>query len=175
MTTPSRINSSAADASNAIDISAPWGKYDAETGPRHHLAHHCADVAMCFLAMARGGVIKSRLEQDAGRRLSDTDLERLAVLVFLHDTGKLHPGFQAKGWREGVWKAPLFGHVEEGLEVFLVEHADEMLPAAAHLRLDALIAWDVQHRGTDPRRSRLHRSRGGDRERLLHRRRRPEA
>ncbi len=60
-------------------------------------------------------MIRHRLEQAAGRQLSEADLARLAVIVFLHDTGKLHPGFQAKAWPDHPGRPPLRGHVAEGL------------------------------------------------------------
>lgn len=91
----------------------PWGKSAPNTW--HYLAHHCADVAACFRAWVETPVIRGRLEAAAGRMLSTRDLARLAVLVFLHDTGKLHPGFQAKAWPEDVARPPLRGHVAEGL------------------------------------------------------------
>lgn len=143
MSDPARTDAAAAVTDDAADRAAPWGKLDAAAGTRHHLAHHCADVAMCFLSLARGVVVKARLDHAAARTLSEGDLERLAVLVFLHDTGKLHPGFQAKGWPDGIWRGPLSGHVKEGLEVFLVSHAGQALAAATHLRVDALAAWGV--------------------------------
>ena len=33
--------------------------------------------------------------------------------AFLHDIGKLHPGFQAKGWADGIWRGPTTGHLKE--------------------------------------------------------------
>ena len=85
-----------------MDGSRPWGKLDRALGGSHHLAHHCADVAACFLGVARHRVVRARLEKAAGWALSATDIERLGMLVFLHDAGKLHPGFQAKGWPDGI-------------------------------------------------------------------------
>ena len=78
---------------------APWGKFS--DGESHHLAHHCADVAACFEALASLPTVRARLERAAGISLSSVHIARLAVLAFLHDCGKLHPGFQAKGWPEG--------------------------------------------------------------------------
>ena len=124
-------------------VRQPWGKFDRAGGTQHHLAHHCADVAACFLTLVRFPVFRVRLEKAAGRPLSDRDLVRLAAVVFLHDAGKLHPGFQAKGWEPGVWKGPMFGHVREGLEIFLTSHARTQLPAAGHLRIDGLENWGV--------------------------------
>lgn len=91
----------------------PWGKTDGSA--HHHLSHHCADVAACFAMLAQQPVIRGRLERAAGRPLSSVDIARLAVFVFLHDTGKLHPGFQAKGWQNVPRSLSLRGHVGEGL------------------------------------------------------------
>jgi CRISPR-associated endonuclease/helicase Cas3 len=102
-----------------MNHSQPWGKFDRESGRRHHLAHHCADVAACFLGLVSNRVIRARLEKAAARALSPLDIDRLGVLVFLHDSGKLHPGFQAKGWPEGLRNGPTAGHVQEGLDIFV--------------------------------------------------------
>jgi CRISPR-associated endonuclease/helicase Cas3 len=126
-----------------MKLSEPWGKLDRSTSESHHLAHHCADVAACFLAIVRMQVFRARLERAAGRILSEVDIARLVVLVFLHDVGKLHPGFQAKGWPPGIWTARLFGHVREGLDVFLSSDAGQGLPAADALHIEHLAAWGV--------------------------------
>jgi CRISPR-associated endonuclease/helicase Cas3 len=98
-----------------MDLSlSPWGKAERGGGGRHHLAHHCADVAACFEAIADQSVVRARLERTAEAVLSPEALSRLAALVFLHDVGKLHPGFQAKAWPGGIWRGPLRGHVQEG-------------------------------------------------------------
>lgn len=93
----------------------PWGKYDPAGPTSHHLAHHCADVAACFEIIAGLPVFRARLEQTAGQALSPKLLNQLIVLAFLHDIGKLHPGFQAKGWPPGIWRGPMHGHGGEGL------------------------------------------------------------
>jgi CRISPR-associated endonuclease/helicase Cas3 len=127
----------------ALSISLPpWGKADLVAGTFHHLAHHCADVAACFEAMAALPVIRARLEVVAKRTLTDIDIARLSVLAFLHDAGKLHPGFQAKGWPAGAWSKSLHGHVREGAAIF-DEHA--LRPIAEHLGLGALVNWGVDY------------------------------
>lgn len=115
----------------------PWGKL--ADGFSHHLAHHCADVVACFLTLVTLPVIRSRLERAAGGPLSSVSLARLAVIVFLHDCGKLHPGFQAKGWPEGLWTGRPHGHVREGAEIFLNGGPDAI---ARNLHRDALLHWD---------------------------------
>lgn len=116
----------------------PWGKCDDEK--THHLAHHCADVAACFETLVDLPVIRSRFEFAAGRALGATDIARLAVLAFLHDCGKLHPGFQAKGWPKGVWKDFLHGHVQEGAAIF---EGVEKWQIARNLQLERMTSWGV--------------------------------
>lgn len=118
---------------------APWGKTDGEE--THHLAHHCADVAACFEAMATLPVVRTRMERAAGKSLSATHIARLAVLAFLHDAGKLHPGFQAKGWQQGVWRNPYHGHLQEGAAIFTCDAPEEM---GRNLHLEALSDWGVE-------------------------------
>ena len=117
----------------------PWGKTG--EGACHHLAHHCADVAACFEVLAAQPVARARMETAAGRSLSPVDIARLAVLAFLHDAGKLHPGFQAKGWPKGVWQKSLHGHVREGAAIFT--RGVEGLTIARNLHLDKLNEWGV--------------------------------
>jgi len=64
-------------------------------------------------------VFHNRMERAAGGVLASVTFARLAVLAFLHDAGKLHPGFQAKGWPESAWCGPRHGHVGEGAAIFL--------------------------------------------------------
>ena len=90
-----------------------WGKTDGPDGTTHHLAHHSMDVAAVFQHLLELPAYRARAEKAAGMELSRSAVARLGVVVFLHDIGKLHPGFQAKGWREGLWTRPLRGHVPE--------------------------------------------------------------
>ena len=80
-----------------------WGKYDREEDRFHSLSHHCMDVAAVFAAMTQLPVIRDRLQTAVGGPLNAIDCQRLSALVFLHDIGKLHPGFQAKGWPPELW------------------------------------------------------------------------
>ncbi len=93
-----------------------WGKIDTASAEYHPLAHHSMDVAAVFLRMLQLPVVRDRLNTAAGARLTPLICERLAALVFLHDIGKLHPGFQAKGWPPGLWGGPLLGHVDQGCD-----------------------------------------------------------
>lgn len=117
----------------------PWGK--AQNGRYHHLAHHCADVASCFEVLAQQLVIRSRLEAAAERPLSTQDISRLAVLAFLHDIGKLHPGFQAKAWvaqSEGVARV---GHLVAGHVLFCSRDTEALHDA---LGLRQVCSWGVE-------------------------------
>jgi CRISPR-associated endonuclease/helicase Cas3 len=71
-----------------------WGKADRDAF--HALEAHSMDVAAVFTALAGAPVTSDRLERLAKRALLPVDIERLAALVYLHDLGKLMPGFQAK-------------------------------------------------------------------------------
>lgn len=120
---------------------APWGK--AGTAGTHHLAHHCADVAACFEAICCLPVVRARLERAAGnRKLSSLDIVRLCAVIFLHDCGKLHPGFQAKAWPPGIWQG-FIGHLVAGAAIF---SAHETEAIARALNAEALVAWGVDAR-----------------------------
>ena len=90
-----------------------WGKTDKYSGEFHPLAHHSMDVAAVFARMLRLPVIRDRLEAAADAPLTETTSRRLAALAFLHNIGKLYPGFQAKGWADGIWRGPTTGHLKE--------------------------------------------------------------
>ncbi len=80
------------------------------------------------------------MECAAKASLSPEVMARLAVIAFLHDVGKLNPGFQAKGWPKGLWTEAMRGHVTEGAAIFGAHGPAEI---AHNLCLDALIAWCV--------------------------------
>lgn len=83
-----------------------WGKTD-RPGNFHALAGHSMDVSAVFERLLALPVLRKRAELAAGRTLQAKDIVRLSALVYLHDIGKLHPGFQTKGrpdlppWRGG--------------------------------------------------------------------------
>ena len=95
---------------------AAWGKRDKHDGMIHLLVNHCMDVAAVFARLMELPVIRSRLETTADVTLTDTLCQRLSALVFLHDIGKLHPGFQAKGWASELYNKNRRGHSKEGWE-----------------------------------------------------------
>ena len=90
-----------------------WGKTDKDSGEFHPLAHHSMDVAAVLARMLQLPVVRDRLEAAADAALTESMCERLAALAFLHDIGKLYPGFQAKGWADGIWRRPTTGHLKE--------------------------------------------------------------
>lgn len=98
-----------------------WGKFDGGDGTHHHLAHHCMDVASVFQRLLILPTFRDRTERLFGGRLNSTTVARLGLLVFLHDIGKLHPGFQAKGWPKEWWPHPTRGHVSESIAI--LQHA----------------------------------------------------
>ena len=97
-----------------------WGKTDKDSGESHPLAHHSMDVAAVFARMLQQPVIRDRLEAAADAPLTHSARQRLAALAFLHDVGKLHPGFQAKGWAPGNWRGPTNGHLKESWAFLLL-------------------------------------------------------
>ncbi|SIR18967.1 CRISPR-associated helicase, Cas3 family [Rhizobium sp. RU20A] len=121
-------------------LTLPWGKLG-ENGS-HHLAHHCADVAACFDTLSGLPVVRRRLETAAGRALTEQDVARLAMVVFLHDCGKLHPGFQVRALPPGAGWPGICprGHVAEGAALF-DGVADWAYAKALHV--SALKAWGV--------------------------------
>ena len=100
------------------------------------------DVAACFLALANCRNVVRALKLTAGRDLTDLDLKRLAVLVFLHDLGKANSGFQAKRWpldKEVPRGWPnRCGHVSEALYLFDGCSDSGLL---AQLPVDAICSW----------------------------------
>ena len=116
-----------------------WGKTNKDAGSTHTLAHHSMDVAAVFARMLELKVIRRRMEAAAGRALTDTDCARLAALAFLHDIGKLHPGFQAKGWPDELWRGPKRGHSKESWD-FLV-HAMRSSEHPFHAVMLEIMKW----------------------------------
>ncbi len=109
-----------------------WGKFSDNCGARHHLAHHAADVSAVFLELLDTPVWKSRIAAAAGRPLSVDETGCLAALVFLHDVGKLAPGFQAKGWPSSQGQQ-LIGHLEAGWRWMALSHPNALAGAIHYL------------------------------------------
>lgn len=71
----------------------------------------------------------------AGRVLEPVDIARLAAIAFLHDVGKLHPGFQAKGWADNVRKPELRDHLTAGWAFFDQASIETAHPFSQTLRI----------------------------------------
>lgn len=126
-----------------------WGKLSRDKSGQligeHPLLDHMTDVAACFLALADCAGIRRSLELAAGRPLDELDLQRLAVLVFLHDVGKANAGFQSRRWQPperppALWPTTPFGHGPEGWELIAGR-----VPSAEHyaagLPIAEIVAW----------------------------------
>ena len=126
-----------------------WGKLSRDTSGQmtgvHPLLDHMTDVAACFLALAECAAVRRSLERTACRDLDAVDLQRLAVLVFLHDIGKANAGFQSRRWKSparppGYWPTSPFGHGPEGWELIAnrVPNAEHY---AAGLPIAEIVSW----------------------------------
>jgi CRISPR-associated endonuclease/helicase Cas3 len=133
-------------------VAAPhlaWGKLSRDKSDQltgvHPLLDHMTDVAACFLALAECAAVRRSLERTACRDLDAVDLQRLAVLVFLHDIGKANSGFQSRRWKSperppGYWPTSPFGHGPEGWELIAnrVPNAEHY---AAGLPIAEIVSW----------------------------------
>lgn len=129
-----------ADSSDQDSLWPAWGKTDREgNNGTHPLAHHSMDVAAVLLRISQLPVVRSRLETSAGRRLSEVDIQRLAALAFLHDIGKLHPGFQAKGWPSELQSRSVNGHTRESWE--FVQLACKWAEHPFHATMQRILEW----------------------------------
>ena len=111
----------------------------------HPLADHMADVAACFECLSTCHSIRRAMEKAAGRELDERDIERLSVLVFLHDLGKANSGFQAKRWKNSQdipreW--PVLIHAGHGIEALkLFDSSNRLERLLALLPVDQMGTW----------------------------------
>ncbi|MBF0220572.1 MAG: CRISPR-associated helicase Cas3', partial [Gammaproteobacteria bacterium] len=106
------------------------------------LIDHMTDVAECFRRLCRCNALRRALCHTAHRKISETDFDRLAVLCFLHDIGKVSSSFQSKRWPCGkrpnpdYWPATT-GHGREALDLFSERNQQLVML----LPLDAMEDW----------------------------------
>jgi CRISPR-associated endonuclease/helicase Cas3 len=110
-------------------IKYPWAKLDKKTGDTHYLIHHLMDVAAVFEALCVLPMYQKILNKSAGREVDRYDLQRLSVMVFLHDVGKLRPEFQAKMFGPTDAK-----HAKEGFGIIPQAARDRAHPLHSLLR-----------------------------------------
>ncbi len=115
-----------------INTRPAWGKCDRKAQDFHHLAHHSADVAAVLIELLAHPLIRKRAARGLGRPLAETEIRCLGALAFLHDIGKLAPGFQAKGWTDHAGLR-LRGHLECGRLWIEQGGAHSLAGAVTHL------------------------------------------
>jgi CRISPR-associated endonuclease/helicase Cas3 len=105
----------------------------------HTLLDHSADVTAVFRALISLPGFRNRAARYIGRELTVVDIERLCVVVYLHDIGKGNAGFQSKVFlpSERHSSAPA-GHVNEAC--FLISPGGLGI-CIAHLRILDMEAW----------------------------------
>ena len=82
------------------------------SGATRSLVGHSLDVAYAAHKILSTGVTRARLSTLAGFPLTDVHVDRLSVLVGLHDFGKATQGFQV---RIGALAGTDGGHLAEAL------------------------------------------------------------
>lgn len=133
------VGQEAATQDNEARAPRLWGKLrkseDGQVDDWLPLADHCTDVAAVFLAICRTAGIRRTLTHAMGQPPGDVELERLAVLAFLHDIGKCNHGFQAKAMAQPRATA---GHVRE---LSVLYEADLQARMLASIAFNELAAW----------------------------------
>ena len=130
-----------------LEPTALWGKVRRETDDPASpivawlgLADHCADVTAVFLVLIGLPGFRRKASRLLGRKLTDVDIQRLAVFVYLHDLGKGNAGFQSKVFGPGrQHRSAPAGHVREAL--WLVANLDALNLFTRHVRLDEMEGW----------------------------------
>ena len=131
-----------------------WAKSDRDNPQRIHLLeHHMADVGACFEALLAQPTIRQRLAQ-AGKldAINPVITARLAVLVALHDIGKVNIGFQTRIWQEadlpaGTRHPGCTGHIADLMPVLNCDDAEtaDWFFSALGWWWDATESWDDCH------------------------------
>src|SRR5690606_16540177 len=129
-----------------VPQSSFWGKFDSKTGAWLPLSAHSLDVAMVFRALCDLPAINRTLRTAAESTLTSRQLDRLAVLVMLHDVGKANLGFQFKVLDPN---APRAGHIKELAPLLDPQVYDEDLHASFVSSLPAEM-WEWFDGDEDP-------------------------
>ncbi|ARO87745.1 CRISPR-associated helicase/endonuclease Cas3 [Nitrosospira lacus] len=117
-------------------------EFDAVIG-WHPLIDHMIDVAATFECLCACRSIRRSMREAAGTLLDERDIERLSVLVFLHDVGKANSGFQAKRWKNlhdipKEWPC----HAGHGIEAFkLFDPSNRLDHLSTLLPVDQMDTW----------------------------------
>jgi len=131
-------------------LRSAWGKSALQGLETHHLAHHSADVAAVFLCLLEEPAWHRRAEAALNKRLSQDQAKCLSALAFLHDIGKLAPGFQAKAWPDGHGLT-LLGHLKAGWYWSSLNRPDALAGAVIHIagwpEIDEWLAALFAHHG----------------------------
>lgn len=123
-----------------LSITKPWGKTARDdSGAWHSLPAHCIDVAAAGRALMAVKTVGRAFEHACGHRFSDIHLDRLAVIVGLHDVGKNLRGFQDK--IASISPPISNSHLPEVLAVLLAENHPLSDQARAAVQLDMLRTW----------------------------------
>jgi len=118
---------------------SPWGKHDPNAAPSFHpLVDHCLDVAIAFRHIVSIRRVHSALQSCTGSSIGPLQMERLAVVAYLHDVGKCNWGFQAKS-EPGATATT--GHVIEGAALLYHSELRKMWPEAWHALLQEMVEW----------------------------------
>lgn len=132
----------------------PWGKFsgpDSENRRRYvaggdnqflPLHRHMLDVAAVFLELSETGAFKKRLDEAAGTPLTERQKQRLAVLVALHDVGKLNAGFQFQIFGD---RSLATGHIAQGWQLLDPQKLNDFA-LALHAR--DIYYWGVEEGDT---------------------------
>jgi CRISPR-associated endonuclease/helicase Cas3 len=96
-----------------MKLNQPWAK-TAPTGEICSLIKHCHHVAVMARGLMASPILRRRLATAFEIDLTDTHLDRLAILAGIHDLGKALKGFQDK--LEGTLLTSR-GHVAEALAI----------------------------------------------------------
>lgn len=111
-----------------------WGKRDSENELPLHI--HMTDVAEVFRRLILSPCISRAVATISGATVSPVLVERLCVLAFLHDLGKINSGFQFKA--DPTSTLPKAGHVAEALQLVERRVAPVLYEAAC---LPAMEKW----------------------------------